>query len=51
MAEPTYYWDACMFYEVLSDEPVVLKKRTAIQEILEENKASENVIFVRHQSP
>jgi hypothetical protein len=33
-----------MFYEVLGDEPVSLEKKTAIQEILEDNKTGKNVI-------
>ena len=32
------YWDACMFYEVVGDEPVSAQKIAAITEILEANK-------------
>ena len=44
-SKPNYYWDACLFYEVLGDEPVSPQKRAAIEEILGENKRTENVIF------
>jgi predicted nucleic acid-binding protein len=33
-----------MFYEVLGDEPVTPQRRAAVQQILEANKAGENVI-------
>jgi len=40
-----YYWDACLFYEVLGDEPVALEKKEAINEVLQDNKDGKNVIF------
>lgn len=43
-SKPTYYWDACLFYEVLGDEPVTPQKKAGIQQILEANKSGENVI-------
>ena len=36
-SEPTYYWDACMFYEVLNDEPVSPEKKEAVNDILQLN--------------
>jgi PIN domain len=43
-SKPSFYWDACMFYEVLGDEPVTPEKKAAIQEILEDNQAKKNLI-------
>lgn len=43
-SKPAHYWDACLFYEVLGDEPVAPEKKIAIQEILEANKNGENII-------
>ncbi len=44
MAKPVLYWDACMFYEVLGNEPVGAGKRAAVKEILAENDKEENLI-------
>lgn len=41
----TYYWDACLFYEVLGDEPVGLEKKAAIDEFLQDNKDEKNVVI------
>lgn len=41
----SFYWDACMFYEVLGDEPVSAQKRAGVQDVLTDNKADKNVIF------
>ncbi len=41
----TYYWDACLFYEVLGDEPVTLEKKAAIEEILTVNKDGQSLIL------
>lgn len=38
------YWDSCLFFEVLCDEPVPADHRMAIQKILEANKAKKNLI-------
>lgn len=43
-SEPTFYWDACMFYEVLGDEPVSAEKKAAVDELLQFNKDGKNVI-------
>jgi hypothetical protein len=43
--KPQYYWDACMFYEVLGDEPVTPQKRAAVEEFLAENKDNANVLL------
>jgi hypothetical protein len=43
-SEPKYYWDACMFYEVLGDEPVSLDKKAAVEAILRINKNGESLI-------
>ncbi|MCJ2053922.1 type II toxin-antitoxin system VapC family toxin [Methylobacterium sp. J-070] len=40
-----YYWDACMFYEVLSDQNVKAEHRAAVDEILARNKKKENLII------
>ena len=41
----TYYWDACLFYEVLGNENVDGNKQQGIKEILEANDAGENYII------
>lgn len=38
------YWDSCMFYEVLGNEPVASTKKAAIDELLRENESGENII-------
>lgn len=43
--KPVYYWDSCLFYEVLCDEPVEPEKRAAIDDLLRDNKAEKNVIL------
>jgi predicted nucleic acid-binding protein len=43
-SKPTYYWDACLFYEVLGDETVSPRKKAGVQQFLEVNKSGENVI-------
>lgn len=40
-----FYWDACMFYEVLSDKNVKPEHRAAVDEILVKNKKKENLII------
>lgn len=40
----TYYWDACIFYEWLGKEPVTAAKKDGLQEILDANDRSENLI-------
>lgn len=42
--QPIYYWDSCMFFEVLCDEAVSSEKRAAVDAILSENKAGRNKI-------
>jgi hypothetical protein len=45
MAEkPLYYWDACMFYEVLGNEPVGPHERAGVAAILTSNDRTENLI-------
>jgi predicted nucleic acid-binding protein len=39
-----YYWDACIFYEHLTDEPVERLKKQAIDLLLKENKEKRNRI-------
>lgn len=39
-----FYWDACIFYEWLKDEPVARLKKQKIQEILRENTEKRNRI-------
>jgi predicted nucleic acid-binding protein len=43
--EKRFYWDACLFFEVLCDEPVLPAKKAALTEILQENKDGRNVIM------
>lgn len=43
-SKPTYYWDACIFYEWLGKEPVAAVKKDGIQEILTENEKKQNLI-------
>lgn len=43
--KPTFYWDACMFYEVLGNEQVDAQKRAKTDEILAENEKKENLII------
>lgn len=43
-AKPTYYWDACIFYEWLGKELLESAKKTAIDELLVENEAGKNLI-------
>lgn len=43
-AKPTYYWDACIFYEWLGKESVSTVKRDGLQEILDLNDKQENLI-------
>ena len=43
--KPTYYWDACMFYEVLGNEDVDPQKRARTDEILSDNEKKENLII------
>jgi len=44
-SNPKYYWDACLFYEVLGDEPVAIEKKEAINDILIDNKNGKNLII------
>ncbi|RYZ78743.1 MAG: type II toxin-antitoxin system VapC family toxin [Proteobacteria bacterium] len=44
-AKPTYYWDACLFYEWLGNESVSAGKRDGLKEILNENEQKENLII------
>lgn len=45
MAEKaTIYWDACMFYEVLGNEPVTPQKRAGVDEVLADNEKGHNLI-------
>ncbi|HTM79777.1 type II toxin-antitoxin system VapC family toxin [Asticcacaulis sp.] len=39
-----YYWDACIFYEWLKDEPVDRLMKQQVQHILRENKEKRNKI-------
>jgi predicted nucleic acid-binding protein len=41
---PLLYWDACIFYEHLNEEPVSPLRRQAIDECLSENKEKRNKI-------
>jgi predicted nucleic acid-binding protein len=43
--QPTFYWDACIFYEVLGDEPVSPEKKAAIDEFLQLNKDGKNLVI------
>jgi len=43
--KPTFYWDACMFYEVLGNEVVAAQKRAKVDEILAANEKGENLII------
>lgn len=36
------YWDACIFYEHLKDEPVDAVKKQAIEKLLTDNEAKRN---------
>jgi len=40
----TFYWDACIFYEWLGNEPVERTKGDAVREILSDNEKGENLI-------
>lgn len=42
--KPTYYWDACIFYEWLGNETVTAAKRDGVKEILGANDKKENLI-------
>lgn len=42
--KPTYYWDACIFYEWLGQEMVEPLKKDAITDLLAENGKGENLI-------
>lgn len=39
-----FYWDACIFYEYLRDEPVEATKKLAIRELLLDNQQKRNRI-------
>jgi hypothetical protein len=41
---PTYYWDACLFYEWLNEEPTTPFRRRAMQRLLADNVGNKNVI-------
>ncbi len=41
----TYYWDACLFYEVLGNENVDSNKKNGLKEIMDANDANENYII------
>jgi predicted nucleic acid-binding protein len=43
-SKPTYYWDACIFYEWLGKESVTAAKKDGVQEILDANDEKENLI-------
>ena len=43
--KPTFYWDACMFYEWLGKERIPPQKRAAVRAILEANERGENLII------
>lgn len=43
-AKPTYYWDACLFYEWLGKESVAVARRDGLKEILDSNEKKENLI-------
>ncbi len=40
----TFYWDSCIFYEWLGDEPVPAQKRDGIQTIIDQNERKDNII-------
>lgn len=42
--KPTFYWDACMFYEWLGNESVSPQKRAGVRAILQDNEREGNVI-------
>ena len=42
---PIYYWDSCMFYEVIGNESVPANKKTKVEEILLENEQGNNYII------
>lgn len=44
-SKPAYYWDACLFYEVLGDEPVALEKKQAVNEFLQDNKDGKSIVI------
>lgn len=43
-SKPTYYWDACIFYEWLGNEAVTAAKRDGVKEIIGANDKKENLI-------
>lgn len=43
--KPIYYWDACLFYEVVGNESIPATQKTAIEEILAANEKKENTII------
>ena len=42
--KPVYYWDACLFYEVVGNESPPAAQKTAVDEILAANEKKENII-------
>ena len=45
MADKTpLYWDSCIFYEWLGDEPVTPEKFEGVQEVLTANEKGENIV-------
>lgn len=42
---PVFYWDTCIFYEHLRDEPVAPAKKRAVLRILQSNKEKQNRII------
>jgi len=44
-SKPTYYWDACLFYEWLGEESVEATKKDAVEDILAANEKGENLII------
>lgn len=43
--KPTYYWDACLFYEWIGKETIDSRKKAAIDEIIAANEKGENLII------
>jgi len=43
--KPVFYWDACMFFEWLCDEPVPPACQAEVERILQENKEKKNIII------
>lgn len=43
--KPTFYWDACIFYEWIGKETIDSRKKAAIDELIAANEKKENLII------